>query len=217
MSSQDESAMDDWSKQEVAIRTEDKQQQLHDELNPKRHCVHQFFRLIKALTIFCATNMGVGQLIGIAYEVVDPIQYVLRIYVILLALLVVLNELEWTKYTKDSTLLKIWITRGIMYAFVGVLGLEENATSPARQNGSDSSSSLALSYLSIVAWLMVACGCLYTLFGLFCLQLLYDKLRREYAQKVDRAKETARTTGLYGGDNVGLVEGGVAATTENVV
>lgn len=212
--SQDEEVMNDWTQQETAIRTEEKQQQLHDELNPKRHLVHQFFRCVKGLVVFCAVNMGVGQLIGIAYEVVDPIQYVMRIYVILLTFLVVMNELEWTKYTKDSTLLNLWITRGLFYAFVGVLGLEENATSPARQNGSDASSNMALSYLSLVAWLMVAAGCLYTCFGAFCLQLLYDKFRREYNQKLDRAKETARTTTLYG-DEASLVDG--AAPTENVV
>jgi hypothetical protein len=143
--------------------------------------------------------MGIGQVIGVAFEVDNPIQYVLRVYVIFLCVLVVLNEMEWTKYTTDSTLLKLWITRGFIYAFVGVLGLEENETSRAK--GGSGSQNIALSYISIVAWMMVAAGCLYTIFGLFCLQMLYDKLRREYVQRLERAKETARTTELYGNDN----------------
>jgi hypothetical protein len=188
--------MEDWSKKEVLNRAEEKQQQLHEELNPRRTCMHQFFRLLKALVIFCALNMGIGQLLGVAFEVDNPVQYVLRVYVIFLCILVVLNELEWTKYTKDSTLLKLWITRGFIYAFVGVLGLEENETSKTK-GGSD----IALSYIAIVAWMMVAAGCLYTILGLLCLQMLYDKLRRDYVQRLERAKETARTTELYGNDN----------------
>lgn len=133
--------------------------------------------------------MFLGQIIGLAYEVVGGIQIVLRIYVVMLCLLVILNELAWTKYTRDSTLLHLWITRGLVYSFVGVLGLEENSVSPYRE--STIAATPALLYLKGVAWMMVACGCTYIALGALCLQIVDDRMKKDLAQRKERAKEAA--------------------------
>lgn len=142
--------------------------------------------------------MGLGQLVGVAVEIVTPTQYVLRVYVMLLCALTMLNELEWTRYATDSTLLKSWVTRGLFYAFVGVLGLEENASTPKRVGVS----TLLLLYIRVVAWLMVACGMVYTILGCACFQMVEDHLRKDLEQRKERAREIARTAALYG-DEVG--------------
>jgi hypothetical protein len=144
--------------------------------------------------------MGIGQLIGIAYEADGPIQYVLRIYVVALCVLIIFNELEWTKWTKDSTLLRFWPTRGCVYIFVGVLGLEENDASPVRAGGIAGAVGrrAATQYILVVAWMMIVMGALYTILGLFCGQIVLNKMREDFERRTAQAKETQRVAETYG-------------------
>jgi len=205
----DEEAEASWLQKEKDIKTEESrnelQGELHAELNPRRHCLHQFFVVIKAIAILAAFNMGLGQIIGIAYEFVEPIQYVLRVYVVVLCIMVIFNEMEWTVLTRDSALLRIWISRGLIYMFIGVLGLEENDVSPRRDGMSQHWQKAALNYIKVVAWCIVAIGILYTLMGLFCLQIVYNRLREDYKDRIARGKQTARTTSKYGVSKTGDV------------
>ena len=175
----------------------DLQQQLHDELHPKRRCLHHIFITISIIAGLSAFNMALGQFIGIAFGTVGPVQYVLRIYVILLCSLVILNELEWTKLTRESTILHWWVTRGMVYAFIGVLGLEENSVTPADKNENVNGRDAALGYIQVVAWLMVGCGILYFCMGVLCLQLVCNRMREDYQRRLERAKATRRTTETY--------------------
>lgn len=157
--------------------------------------------------------MGVGQLIGIAYEADGPIQYVLRIYVVALCFLIILNELEWTTWTKDSTLLRFWPTRGCVYIFVGVLGLEENDASPVRAGGiaGEVGRRAATQYILVVAWMMIVMGTLYTILGFFCGQIVLNKMREDFERRTGQAKETQRVTETYGimpGSKLNIAQGG---------
>ena len=156
----------------------------------------RFFQFIQTLTIGSACHMALGQIVGMAVEYVTATQYVIRVYVILLCALTILNELEWTRYATDSTLLRLWITRGLFYSFVGVLGLEENASSPKREGVS----TILLVYLRVVAWSMVCCGVIYSVMGCACLQLVADQLKKDYHQRKERAKDVARAVELYVND-----------------
>jgi len=194
-----------WSKAEVEFSEQQRQEQLRarwrEETNPSRRPLHKFFVLINVLTGLAALNMGVGQLIGIMVQSTGPIQYILRIYVIALCFLVILVEKEWTKFARESIILHNWITRGFCYAFIGLLGLEENDT--AKQNGSEwASFSPTEKYVSAVAWVMVACGTLYFGMGVCCLQLVYNKLRRDYQERCQRAPEIQRAAQTYAGTEV---------------
>lgn len=176
------------------------QTKLAEEMNPRRHAVHRFFNTVSAFTMFAAFNMGLGQIIGLAYESDGPIQYILRIYVIALSLLVILNELEWSKWTKDSTLLMFWPTRGCIYFFIGVLGLEENDAAPSRSAGMAASAGRATArkYTSVVAYMMIAVGVFYALLGIFCGQIVLNRLRDDYQKRTGQAKETKRVADTYG-------------------
>jgi hypothetical protein len=92
------------------------------------------------------------------------------------------NEWEWF-LTRDSKILQLWFTRGLFYSFVGVLGLEENDTASSKA----AVPQMATTYIAVVAWLMVATGMLYSLLGLLCLQGWEQRLRRDYAQRRERA------------------------------
>ena len=130
--------------------------------------------------------MGTGQIVGLAYEDIDILSCVMRGYVMVLCALIVCNEAEWTALVRNSRILRYWITRGLFYAFVGVIGLQQNDhATEVEPYLHDSSASLR--FIKVVAWLMVAVGALYFGMGALCLQILYNRLRRDYEDRVKRA------------------------------
>ena len=174
--------------------------QLEEELHPKRRFLHRVFIFLNICTIVAALLMGIGQILGIYLRRSGPIQYVLSIYVIILCVMVIFNELEFTKMLRESALLRIWITRGAVYAFVGILGLQENeAAGNANQNQGMAFRHQALEFLKVIAWIMIGLGILYFAMGVLCLQLVANRLRDDYQQRLERAKETRRATETYGG------------------
>jgi hypothetical protein len=137
--------------------------------------------------------MGVGQLLGIFIQNVRPTQYVLRLYVVALCLLVILTEMEWPKFVRESRILGLWITRGLFYAFIGVLGLEENETADSR-NEDSANFDVLQNYVKAVAWIMVLVGAFYFCMGVLCVQIYYNRLRRDYQERLGRASEIRRTS-----------------------
>ena len=156
--------------------------------------------LISMCTGLSALSMGVGQLVGLTVaSSTDTIQYVLRLYVVALCSLVILVELEWTAFARESMILHNWITRGLVYGFIGLLGLEQNDRAAWNRRG-DSWSGLnpAERYVSVVAWIMVACGVVYFGMGVCCLQLVYSRLRKDYQERRKRAPDIQRAAETYG-------------------
>jgi hypothetical protein len=196
----DKQIIDTWSKKEeevaMNLRNQELRAQYEEEVHPTRKPLHKFFVLISIVAGIAAFSMCLGQFLGIIFQQVGPVQYVLRVYVIILCILIVLNELEWTKYTKESKIMRIWITRGLFYSFIGVLGLEENDTSSSR-NSNERGFNFSLSFIKVVAWVMVCCGALYFFMGIFCLQLVYNRMRTEYEQRLTSAVDVQRTAETY--------------------
>lgn len=185
-SEEDRNAVEKWSKKEEEVRL---QEAMEEERNPSRKPLHVFFIGVSVVATLAAVNMALGQIVGIVFQQVGPIQYVMRIYVIILCALTIFNELEWTIFTRDSKILQIWPTRGLFYAFIGVLGLEENDNSKYQYSGSEQRAfNISLNYIKAVAWIMVACGALYFFMGIFCLHLYYNRLRQDYQDRCERAK-----------------------------
>ena len=202
---EDKSAEESWSKAEQAILERHRQESLRvrwlEDTNPSRRPLHRCFVLISTLTGISALNMGLGQLIGILVQTTSPIQYALRIYVIALCCLVVLVEKEWTLFARESKILHNWVTRGLCYGFIGLLGLEENDVArhqSGKQNDVWADFNAIERYVSVVAWIMVACGVFYCAMGICCLQLVYNRLRRDYQERCQRAPEIKRTANVYG-------------------
>lgn len=196
----DRNAEVEWESAEQTIstnlRNNQKRSQLQEEMNPSRRLLHKIFVFISIVSGFSAFAMAVGQIIGLVFQSEGPIQYVLRVYIMLLCFLAILIELEWTKFARESKIFSIWITRGFFYAFIGVLGLEQNDTSHS-QNIERPMYNISRQYLKSVAWLMIAFGLLYVAMGLLCLQLIYIRLRNDYQERLARAPEVRRAAETY--------------------
>jgi hypothetical protein len=187
-------------------------QELDQELHPQRPCALQLFGCLNVITTIVTIGMALGQFLGLVFDPhQDILELVLRIYVLAFCTLIICNEFQISTWTRDATLLRFWVTRGILYAFVGMLGLMENDISNIRNNGSTVANAASTLYLAIVAWALIVCGCFYTLLGLCCAQLAYDRMKTKYQERLDRAKATERTTMLYGNVMGGTT--GAATTT----
>jgi hypothetical protein len=103
----------------------------------------------------------------------------------------------------DSKLLQIWIFRGAFYVFIGVLGLNECATSRTAvliEGGSKRRDGTIIQYTYLVSGAkMIVTGLLYVAMGVLCLQLVYNRLEEDYQERGTKAKEVRRTTKTYGG------------------
>jgi hypothetical protein len=199
----DDVAMKNWNEQEKAIAKQEDEEKLRskldEELHPKRKCLHKFFIFISIITTLSALFMSVGQFIGIYFEQEGAIQYVIRMYVISLCVITMFNELEFTKMVRESAMLRNWITRGVIYAFIGILGLEETEASPTSNHQDSVGRGQALTFILVIAWIMIGLGVLYFVMGVLCLQLVSNRLRADYQERLERSKETQRTSATYGG------------------
>jgi len=157
---------------------------------PARRNSHKCFLLVSLLTALSAVWMAIGQVLGIIVYENTIVTYTLRGYVILLCLLVVLVELEWPQAVREMFLFRHWVSRGLFYTFIGVVGMQENESSDVVITKTDSEAYEMMSDIVIVvAWNMVGCGLLYIVMGLLCLHYVLKRLRVDYQERVQSAKE----------------------------
>lgn len=154
-----------------------------EELNPSRSPMHKFFNFVRFIVIIAAINMLVGQILSLTIQKQGTIEYALRCYVILLCSLIILTELEWIQFVLRNTILTNWITRGMFYAFIGVLGMEEFEI-----NQNNITSLPKKMYIEVVSLGMIGCGILYTVMGLCCFQLIYKRAKEDYARRCELAR-----------------------------
>lgn len=175
---------------------DERKAQYEEEINPRRKPFHKLMFVAACVAALSAFNMCIGQVVGFKFQQEGPVQYVLRLYVIIICVLAILIELEWTKFARESFVLKFWVTRGLFYIFIGVLGLEQNDTLHAK-NSDSMNFNLSMHYVTVAAWIMVAVGILYSLLGACCLQVYYNRLRTDYEQRLDRAAHVREAAEQY--------------------
>lgn len=187
----DQHAESSWTRQEEENAQETLRERLIEEddedLHPSRTWIHRGLVAVSVLTGVAAVGMVAGQALGFLFQVGGPIQYVLRFYVVLLSLIVVLNELEFTAFVRESGILKHWMSRGLLYGFVGLLGLEQMDTASSR-NQDRQGFQPSMTFVEGVAWVMIGCGILYFAMGACCLHIVLNRLRSDYQERMQRAR-----------------------------
>lgn len=160
---------------------------------PARRCFHKFFIFVSVIVVLCAVWMAAGQVLGAIIYKNSLVQYVLRGYVIILAVLVILIEIEWPKSIRETPLFYYWIPRGLVYLFVGVIGMQENDKSEFLNSDEENEFYNTISDILVaVAWNMAGCGALYFVMGILCLQLILNDLREDYQARFELAKTRLR-------------------------
>jgi hypothetical protein len=190
-----------WTETEQATSKKQKVDELRaqyeEEANPTRASFHKFILFVKVVAGLCALLMLTGQVVGMIFQEISLIQYVLRVYIIALCVLAIFVEMEWTAFARDSKVLQFWITRGLFYVFIGVIGLEENNSTHGAKNTTVKGSALSHEYTVVVAWTMVGLGVVYFAFGICCCQVYYNRVRNEYEDRVGTAPLVRQTAERY--------------------
>jgi len=196
-----------WDKHEAEITQENIeenrsriQQAQYDEqqnvLNPKRKFLHKVFIFFSMVTCITTCLVGTSQLANIFYfkdSGDDWVHYVVTIYLILMCLLALFNEIEMGSFFKNSKILNFWITRGLFYAFIGTLSLNQVNGSETKDKSTEKT---AAKFNEVVAYMMIVIGILYSLAGLLCFQIVINKMKEGYENRMQLSKgENTRISG----------------------
>lgn len=184
------SAEQDWANyeekvEEHAERTAQFEQQ-QNELFPKRKIAHKLFIIYSCIVGFTSVLLGIGNFLAVFYEEVgtssnDILRYIISVYLLLMTGMVVIVELEWTVLIAESKLLIWWVTRGLVYVFIGVISLNQNLLYGTKNPFGES-------FVNILSYLMIGCGTGYTIMGVLCLQVLLNKYRFDFKSKSNSAR-----------------------------
>jgi len=166
----------------------------------RRTGTHTFSMILSFVTCGAAFNIALGQVLGMLMQYVGWVERVVRVYEILWSILVIINEVQWFTVMKESPILQSYTNRGILYTFVGILGVMMNdigMNSQWSRYGNYGSNNIVIYvptlehalelYLRIVSWSMVGFGLAYVVMGLMRLQGKVERHKEEYNLRLAHA------------------------------
>mmetsp|Transcript_5713 Transcript_5713/g.8657 ORF Transcript_5713/g.8657 Transcript_5713/m.8657 type:complete len:257 (+) Transcript_5713:116-886(+) len=154
-----------------------------------RTMLHRISLFVNFLTILAAVGLAVGQIWGMAIKNMVIMETVLRSYIIGVAGMIVLNELESVTLLQNSPILYKYPWRGLFYTFMGALGTllndlgnddYANNWNGNRYNNNYNSGYVTFQipslehgiemFIGITARLLFCMGCVYFIIGCMFLQ-----------------------------------------------
>jgi hypothetical protein len=91
-------------------------------------------------------------------------------------------------FLKDSAILNNWISRGFLYSFIGLIGMEEAYSARVEELVGHANDKFHVAwvptFMQISSWVMVATGYIYMLMGICCLKGVRNRLRENYRQRL---------------------------------
>lgn len=104
---------------------------------------------------------------------------------------IVILLVEWDfrlPFVQNSALLQKWISRGFLYSFVGLTGMEMSYSLRIDDMVKHDADKFRISwmplFMEISSWLMFVTGCIYMTMGICCLKGLRKKLQDRYQQRM---------------------------------
>ena len=162
---------------------------LDKECTCNRFC-YNIFVLINTIAILCQFGMLLGQVLSTVYVHSDVLQIALRVYIGLFCIAFI--GLEADLCLQSNAILHTYWSRGIVYSFVGLVGVEQSIAlrvDMLHTTVIDSMWSQTVSLLlHLSSWIMVCLGALYFFMGIFCLQILRDRVFKEEEKREERYK-----------------------------
>lgn len=164
--------------------------------SPMKHCMLHFFHWLEALAIISCLGVLTTQILPLVVFPLSELgflQCVLRIYVSLFSVIFILVELRLPLgFLQKSHLLQTYFSRGFLYTFLGVIGMEEAYSGRIDDMVSHSTDAFHVAwaplFMEISSWVVFAIGCFYMLCGLCCLQVVRDNLHDKHKKEVETYK-----------------------------
>jgi hypothetical protein len=183
----------------------------------QRTFLHKVFLLIRILTGLTGCNNIIAQLVALSFHGNMPMEVLLRCYTIGLCVLVILIEAEHqkTKLVKESLILQNWVSRGVFYNFLGVLGVVQydigtdnyynrnNNNNNNQYNNNNKYYTVRIPtledagecYIWFNSWVMFAMGVVYIVMGILCLEAKLQQLRQDYQAQIKRQQQQQQQQG----------------------
>ncbi|XP_057787956.1 uncharacterized protein LOC131005158 [Salvia miltiorrhiza] len=138
----------------------------------------RFFSVITALAAILCIAVNILSAIQSFKNVSDIFDGIFRCYAVVIAVFVVVAETEWEFIMKFSKVLEYWAGRGMLQIFVAVM------TRAYPEYLKDHSELFLLQ--SIASYLLLACGVVYLISGMFCIGMV-----KRARQKKELTREQA--------------------------
>jgi hypothetical protein len=158
---------------------------------PRKNCLLHMLHWFEGIAIISCLGVLVTQILPLLFVSANHLgflQSVLRIYVSLFSITFILVELRVPLgFLTKAHLLQTYFSRGLLYTFLGVVGMEEAYSGRIEESINHVTDEFHVSwaplFMQISSWLVFAVGCIYMIFGMCCLQILRDKLHQDYQAK----------------------------------
>lgn len=150
-----------------------------------------FFDVVQNIATIVSLCLLLSQILPIFFmndssTTIGPVQMALRCYMSVFCIGAICAEQEALSIN-NVPLLKSWILRGLVYSFLGLVGLEESAAINYKTTGTPSLSFEDASvFILMSSFAMVFMGVTYFLMGIMCLGMVRDNLRSKYKSKVEK-------------------------------
>ena len=139
------------------------------------------FHTLRLAAVLISLAMIVAQ--GLTLVVLDEgvFEGILRLYIFVFCVLFMLAELEY--FQDKIPFLVGWIHRGVMYSFIGVIGVEEASNVKITRNAITHKvkesfvGRISATYVWTASVVMFCLGLVYMLLGAFCLRKVYDRIK----------------------------------------
>jgi len=101
-------------------------------ISVERGLMLNIFLLISFLTVICSFLLIFSNIIAILIEVyyynviaIDICGMIIRFYIIIISIVIIFTEMEWTDTIRSIVILQSWFFRGLLYNFGGLLTYDE--------------------------------------------------------------------------------------------
>lgn len=147
---------------------------------------HAFFITVSSVSLLTLLAMIIAQLL-LFFSEDDFFSQLLRAYIIIFCFLFMFVELEWPTWISHKLIgVNNWMVRGLIYSFIGLVGMEESSTVLATKPFSLMAISV---FIGVSSWVLVGVGVLYLLLGMLCMRSLKEKVRDDYYEKKEKGKQ----------------------------
>lgn len=124
-----------------------------------------------------------------------PILYMYSLYLSCFCITFMLVEAEIPiPFLKDSAIFQNWFSRGFLYSFIALIGMEEAYSSRVEDLVGHANDKFHVSwvplFMQISSWVMFVTGVLYMLMAVLCLRGMKTKLRASYQERLKEYNST---------------------------
>ena len=147
-----------------------------------------FFAGITTLSAIVLAFMSASQIILLLKKHLPPLQFSLRLYILIFCLIFIFVELDWPPRIMRNLSTNNWLMRGWIYSFLGLVGMEEAFAVLVSDSSTNNilGSDLISIFIQLASWGMVLIGVLYFALGILCMRSLKEKVRKDYYAAKDR-------------------------------